>query len=95
MTELDANILQCIDHVGWYSYLWFPVVARPMLNFGSDEPEEVVHAAVLNLIRGGAIMADEAAPGEYEQWNPAPAALKTALDSEFAWSKKYGQGGQT
>ncbi|PYV66701.1 MAG: hypothetical protein DMG97_28960 [Acidobacteria bacterium] len=41
---------------GWYAYLWFPAVARGMLNFGSKEREENVHSAIIGLIRKGALV---------------------------------------
>ena len=54
LSEREAYIVHSIDHVDWYAYLWFPVVARGALNFGSDDREEDVHAAIVSLIeRGG------------------------------------------
>jgi hypothetical protein len=50
---LEAKILVAIDNIGWYAYLWFPVIQRAILNFGSDAPEEQVHAAIVGLIRKG------------------------------------------
>src|SRR5947209_3975897 len=56
LSELEAHILTSIDHVGWYAHLWFPAVARGMLNFGSKEREENVHSAIIGLIRKGALV---------------------------------------
>jgi hypothetical protein len=53
LTELEAYIVHSIDHVGWYAYLWFSVVARAALNFGSKDREENVHAAIVSLIERG------------------------------------------
>jgi hypothetical protein len=78
LNELDAQILQSIDHVGWYAYLWFPVVAREMLNFGSDEREENVHAAILGLIQKGGLVATGEETGDIPQWSPAPRILLAA-----------------
>ncbi len=78
LTELEAQILQSIDHVGWYPYLWFPVVAREMLNFGSVEREESVHAAILGLIRKRGLVVTSGEPGDIPQWSPAPGILIAA-----------------
>ena len=40
LSVLESGILVAIDHVGWYAYLWFPVVYREVLNFGSDASDE-------------------------------------------------------
>jgi hypothetical protein len=77
-SELEAQILRSIDHVGWSPYLWFPVVAREMLNFGSDEREENVHAAILGLIQKGGLVATREEPGDNPQWSPAPGTLVAA-----------------
>jgi len=52
---VEAAILEAIDHVGWYAYLWFPVVYREVLNFPLEAPDEQVHAAFGSLIRKGAL----------------------------------------
>jgi hypothetical protein len=78
LTELEAHILQSIDHVGWYAYLWFPVVARESLNFGSAEREENVHAAILGLIQKGELVAAGEEPDDLPQWSPAPGILVAA-----------------
>ena len=39
LTVLEADVLVTIDHVGWYSYLWFLIVQREVLNFGSNQPD--------------------------------------------------------
>jgi hypothetical protein len=78
LTDLEAQIVESIDHVGWYSYLWFPVIARETLNFGSDEPEETVHAAIRGLIQKRALVAATNEPGDLEQWMPIPEVLRAA-----------------
>jgi hypothetical protein len=42
LSDLEAWILGTVDNIGWYAYLWFPVVYREVLNFGDDSPDEVV-----------------------------------------------------
>lgn len=53
----EADVLVTIDHVGWHSYLWFPVVQREVMDFASENPDEEVHAAFASLIRKGALEA--------------------------------------
>ena len=45
LSVLGSEILVTIDHVGWYAYLWFPVVYREVLNFGSNAPDEEIYIA--------------------------------------------------
>ena len=79
LTELEACIVRSIDHVGWYTYLWFPVVAREALNFGSDDREENVHAAIVSLIeRGGLVLKQENVDDNPPGWYPAPGLLEAA-----------------
>ncbi len=56
LSMLEAEILVTIDNIGWYAYWWFPMIQRAILNFGSDAPEEQVHAALVGLIRKGALV---------------------------------------
>src|SRR5439155_9854444 len=74
LSELEAHILTSIDHVGWYAHLWFPAVARGMLNFGSKEREENVHSAIIGLIRKGALVLTNSE--EISQWGLAPGVLE-------------------
>ena len=79
MTELDASIICSVDHVGWYAYLWFPVVSREALNFGPDDCEENVHAAIRSLIEKGAlIFRQESVDHNPSGWYPAPGLLEAA-----------------
>jgi hypothetical protein len=79
LTELEAYILCSIDHVGWYAYLWFSVAAREALNFGSDDCDENVHAAIRSLIeRGGLVFRQESVDDNPAGWYPAPGLLKAA-----------------
>ena len=80
LTELEAQIVQSVEHVGWYSYLWFPVVAREALNFGSNDPEEVVHDGIVGLIQKGLLVAAQDESGDFPQWSPAPGVLSAAED---------------
>jgi len=41
----ESEILVAINQVGWYAYLWFPVVERESMNFGSEASDEEVHVA--------------------------------------------------
>ena len=85
-SELEAKILVTIDNIGLYAYLWFPIIERAILNFGSDAPEEEVHVALVGLIRKGALVDTLATtrPEEIDldppQWTVAPGALGSALD---------------
>jgi hypothetical protein len=79
LSEREAYIVHSIDHVGWYAYLWFPVVARGALNFGSDDREEDVHAAIASLIeRGGLVLKQESLDDNPPGWYPAPGLLEAA-----------------
>jgi hypothetical protein len=81
LSVLEADVLVAIDHVGWYAYLWFPIVQREVLNFGSDKPDEEVHAAFASLIRKGALVVKQEKPGEIPHWRPATGALETARET--------------
>jgi hypothetical protein len=81
LSVLEADILVAIDHVGWYAYLWFPIVQREVMNFGSEEPDEEVHAAFASLIRKGALVTTPSNPGEIPEWIPAPGAVETARET--------------
>jgi hypothetical protein len=81
LSVLEADILVAIDHVGWYAYLWFPIVQREVMNFGSEEPDEEVHAAFASLIRKGALVTTPSNTGEIPEWIPAPGAVETARET--------------
>lgn len=81
LSLLESDVLVAIDHVGWYAYLWFPVVQREVLNFGSKNRDEEVHAAFASLIRKGALISTEKHPAEVPEWSPAPKALAIARDT--------------
>ena len=80
LSELEAWILESIDHVGWYAYLWFPIVYREVLNFGSKAPDEDVHVAFATLIRKDALQVTQGKCGDIPEWKPASAALKEARE---------------
>jgi hypothetical protein len=81
LSVLEAQILVTIDNVGWYAYLWFPVVYREVLNFGSDAPDEQVHGAFASLIRKGALMTAQEKWGDIPEWKLAPGALEDAKET--------------
>ncbi|HKR86032.1 MAG TPA: hypothetical protein VJS37_17865 [Terriglobales bacterium] len=76
---LEGDVLAAIDHVGWYAYLWFPIVQRDVLHFGSEDPDEEVHAAFASLIRKRALLKK---PGEIPERTRAPGALETAGNTQ-------------
>ena len=79
LSELEAYIVHSIDHVGWYTYLWFPLVSREALNFGAKDQEESVHAAIVSLIeRGGLVLKMEGLDDNPPGWYPAPGVLDAA-----------------
>ena len=80
VSELEAWILESIDHVGWYAYLWFPIVQREVLNFGSKVPDADVHVAFASLIKKGALEVSQARWGDIPEWKPAPLALEEARE---------------
>jgi hypothetical protein len=79
VTYLESHILLAIDHLGWFAYLWFPVVHREYLNFGSRAPDSDIHQAFTSLIRKGALVPNHDEPGDMPDWLPAPEAFKTAV----------------
>ena len=81
LSVLEADVLVAIDHVGWYAYLWFPIVQREVMNFGPENPDEEVHAAFASLIRKGALVMTHNDAGEIPEWCPAPGALDTARET--------------
>jgi len=83
LSVLESEILVTIDNIGWYAYLWFPVVYREVLNFGSDASDEQVHMAFGSLIRKGALVIVQENCAEVPQWELAPGALEEAKET---WS---------
>jgi hypothetical protein len=83
LSVLESKILVTIDNLGWYAYLWFPIVYREVLNFGSDAPNEEVHAAFASLIRKGALVIAQSDGFNPPEWSPAPGALEVARESQF------------
>jgi hypothetical protein len=81
LSILEADVLVAIDHVGWYAYLWFPIVQREVMNFASENPDEEVHAAFATLIRKGALVMTQKNPGDIPEWSPAPGALDIARET--------------
>ena len=79
VTHLEAHILLAIDHIGWYAHLWFPIVHREALNFGSHAPDDEIHRAFLSLIRKNALAPIHDKPGDMPDWLPAPEAFRTAV----------------
>jgi hypothetical protein len=79
LSVLEAQIVLAIKHVGWYAYLWFPIVYREVLNFGSDAPDEEVHTAFASLIHKGALVVTQE-KGEIPEWKLAPGALTAARE---------------
>jgi hypothetical protein len=67
-----------IDHIGCYAYLWFPIIYREVLNFGSDTPEEEVHAGFATLIPKGALVLTQTRCREIPEWKLAPGVLSIA-----------------
>jgi hypothetical protein len=79
ITYLESQIILAIDHLGWFSFLWFPIVHREALNFGSNAPDEYVHRAFPSLIRKHALIPIHEEPGDRPDWQPEPNAFKTAV----------------
>ena len=94
-SDLEAWILETIDNVGWYAYLWFPVVYREVLNFGDDSSDEEIYAAFASLVRRNALVRSGAVKwggADVPQWKPDPSALaiaQTILRSRFGWPDSY------
>ena len=86
LSVLEAQILVTIDHVGWYAYLWFPIVYREVMDFGSDAADEQVHAAFASLIRKGALVVTQEKWGEIPEWKLAPGVLEIAKDVMSLWT---------
>jgi hypothetical protein len=81
LSVLESEILVTIDNIGWYAYLWFPVVYREVLNFGSNASDEQVHVAFGNLIRKGALVMNQENCRDIPEWQLAPGALEEAKET--------------
>lgn len=79
VTYLESHILLAIDHIGWFAYLWFPVVHREYLNFGSLAPDSDIYRAFTSLIRKGALVPNHDEHGNMPDWLPSPEALRTTV----------------
>jgi hypothetical protein len=79
ISYLESLILLAIDHLGWYAYLWFPIVHREDLNFGSHAPDFEIHRAFLRLVRKGALVPGHDGPGDQPNWLPSPETFRTAV----------------
>jgi len=95
LSDLEAWILETIDNIGWYAYLWFPVVYREILNFGDDARDEEVFAAFTGLVGKGALIQAPSVKwggADVPQWKPHAQALVIAqeiLRSKFGWPEAY------
>jgi hypothetical protein len=81
LSVLESEILITIDHIGWYAYLWFPIVYREVLNFGSNASDEQVHVAFGSLIRKGALVMSQENCRESPEWRLAPGVLEEAKET--------------
>lgn len=79
ITYLESQIILAVDDLGWFSFLWFPIVNRPALNFGSHAPDDYVHRAFPSLIRKRALIPIHEELGDQPDWQPEPNAFKTAV----------------
>lgn len=79
ITYLESQIIVAIDNEGWFPFLWFPIVDRDALNFGSPAPDDYVHRAFPSLIRKRALIPIHEEPGDEPEWQPEPNAFKTAV----------------
>jgi hypothetical protein len=96
LSDLEAWILETVDNIGWYAYLWFPVIQREVLNFGAiDTPDEEVYAAFSGLVRKAALVQSPSVKWEGTggpEWRPDRRALVIAqeiLRSKFGWPEAY------
>lgn len=78
VTQVESEIILAIDQLGWFSFLWFPIVHRHRLNLGSHATDAAIHRAFLCLIRKRALIPIHEKPGDKPNWQPEPKALKVA-----------------
>src|SRR5258708_6919924 len=81
LTGLETDILKSINYVGWHAHLWFPVVERKPLDFHSDVPDQEVHAAVVGLVRKGALIHADPEGWRPPNFSPAPDVRRAILPS--------------
>jgi hypothetical protein len=79
VTYVESRILLAIDDIGWYAYLWFPIVHREYLNFGSHAPDSDIHRTFTSLIRKGSLLPVHDQPGDMPEWLPSLDAFRTAV----------------
>jgi hypothetical protein len=79
VTYLESQIIIAVEALGWFSFLWFPIVDRDALNFGSKAPDDHVQRACLSLIQKDALVPIREEPGERPDWQPEQNAFKTAV----------------
>jgi hypothetical protein len=74
--HIEKYVLMAIDHIGWFSNLWFPRVFREALNFPEGPTDQEIQSALLRLIEAGALQAGQLAAGEFVQsWDPISQVL--------------------
>lgn len=78
VTQVESEIILAIDHIGWFSFLWFPIVHSHRLNLGSRATDAAIHRAFPCLIRKRALIPIHEKPGDKPDWQPEPKALKVA-----------------
>lgn len=81
LSVLESAILVTIANIGWYAYLWFPLVYREVLNFGSNASDQEVHAAFGSLIRKNALVLNQEQCGDIPEWKLASGALEEAKET--------------
>ena len=91
LSDLEAWILETIDNIGWYAYLWFPVISREVLNFPCDKSDEEVYAAFSGLIRKGALKMVPSSPSAY--WSVLEKCLTPPTLSERRFFANYTDSG--
>lgn len=79
VTYLESQIILASEHLGWFSFLWFPIVDHYSLNFGSHAPEADVYRAFRSLIRKRALIPIHEEPGDKPDWQPDPHILEAAV----------------
>ncbi len=54
-SETQIQVLKAIEGTGWYGQLWFPTVARDVINFPDGPSDDEIHAALFSLIDSGVL----------------------------------------
>lgn len=55
LSPTQIDVLESIDHTGWYGQLWFPAVDRTAINFPDGPSDDEIHAALFSLIESGVL----------------------------------------